>query len=176
MPVRGGSRGCRRTRRPDHVPYARGTRRDVREVAPAPPWGWIRKPHRSQEVSEAERSRSPELGRSGRIRSLRTRSRDARAPRIAELPGGARRQILRGRPALRRKLLPIADRTSSPSWSRRVVSSALIAAGTSSSLSPAIVEHERHHLLDEKRIAFGGLDDTPTPSSSTASPSRLAIS
>ena len=29
------------------------------------------------------------------------------------------------------------------------------------SLSPAIVEHERHHLLDEKRIAFGGLDDTP---------------
>ena len=44
------------------------------------------------------------------------------------------------------------------------------------SLSPAIVEHERHHLLDEKRIAFGGLDDTPTPSSSTASPSRLAIS
>ena len=107
-----------------------------------------------QQVAEAEGVLARELRRSGRTSSLRTsavsRGADLRlvgasawtAPRWKTSPSTAPRSSTR--------------RSAGSSWSRRAASSAWIVGGTVD-VAVARLLDQRDHLLDEQRVALGGL-------------------
>ena len=174
MPARGGSRGSRRAR-PGRRRAPRASPRSARAARPASAFGQrVVGGVADQQVAEAEGVLAGKLGPVGPDQLLAHERGQAR--RRPEPRAGLERLRPRrgGRPGPRPSRARAPSRSCGSSWSRRAASSAWIVGGTRH-LAVRLVD-QRDHLLDEERVALGGLDDARAQAASRGAPSSCSIS